>query len=109
MNSKPTSSLMPALYSHRIHDIQIIGRASGYALAIHGSMKRDLDVIAVPWTQKAVKAETLVTRLCEALDLGFSADNNPTQKPHGRRCWTLVTLNSSTGYMDLSVMPRTNE
>jgi len=33
-------------------------RDCGYAIAPHGSLARDLDVIAVPWTEDAVSAET---------------------------------------------------
>jgi hypothetical protein len=28
-------------------------RRLGYTLAVHGSMKRDIDLVAVPWIQKA--------------------------------------------------------
>ena len=103
MSSKPSASLMPALYSHRLADIQAIARAHGYAVAIHGSMQRDLDVIAVPWTNKAVTAKTLVKRLCEGLDLMYDHSRNPVEKPHGRLAWTL--LMNGACWMDLSVMP----
>jgi hypothetical protein len=32
MSNKPTANLMPAMYSHRIHDIQVIGRAAAFAV-----------------------------------------------------------------------------
>jgi len=35
-------------------------RAHGYALAIHGTVTSDLDLIAVPWTDAALDAETLM-------------------------------------------------
>lgn len=31
-------------------------RACGYALAIHGTMQRDLDLVAVPWVDEALPA-----------------------------------------------------
>lgn len=40
-------------------------RENGYALAIHGSVITDLDLVAVPWTAKAVSAEHLVDVLRE--------------------------------------------
>jgi hypothetical protein len=104
MSSKPSASLMPAIYSHRIADIQCIARAHGYAIAIHGSMQRDLDVVAFPWTKKAVQPKTLVKRLCDGLDLMFDHSANPKEKAHGRLAWTL--LMNGACWMDLSVMPR---
>jgi hypothetical protein len=35
-------------------------RSHGYALAIHGTVTADCDVIAVPWTDDASEAETLM-------------------------------------------------
>jgi hypothetical protein len=40
-----------------------IARENGYALAIHGTVTNDLDLVAVPWTETAVPAEELVERL----------------------------------------------
>jgi hypothetical protein len=107
VSDKPQANMMPAMYSHSIHTIQMIGRASGYALAIHGSMQRDLDIVAVPWTDKAVKPRKLVKRLCKQLDLMFDPKRNPTKKPHGRLVWSLLFSSGGSGFMDLSVMPPT--
>ena len=104
MSNKPSAGLMPALYSHCLSDIQAIGRASGYAIAVHGSMQRDIDVIAVPWTRKAVSATDLVDRLCERLDLAFDHERDPVKREHGRVAYSL--LMGGACYMDLSVMPR---
>lgn len=30
-----------------------VARGCGYAIGLHGSMKRDVDLIAVPWTDEA--------------------------------------------------------
>lgn len=100
---KPTANLTPALYAHRLNEIQAIGRAHGYAIAIHGSMQRDLDVLAVPWTARATIAADLVDALCDRMpcDLGT---NSPTERPHGRMSYTLMMCGSL--FMDLSVMPR---
>lgn len=75
----------------------------GYALAIHGTLTKDLDVLAVPWTESAVSAADLAAALVEAAG-GFTS-RPPSDKPHGRKAWT-IHLGSSGGYVDLSVMPR---
>lgn len=106
---KPLANLRPSMYAHRVHELQTICRANGYALALHGSMQRDLDAIAVPWTDKAVPAETLVERICEGMGLRLDLDpvRQVDDKPHGRRVWTLMLMD--WGFVDLSVMPLLRE
>lgn len=106
MADKPSPNLTPALYAHRIHELQTVAHACGYAVAIHGSMQRDLDVIAVPWVERAEPAETLIHMLCRRMGLTATSDS-PGEKPHGRRVWTLLVAN--TGFVDLSVMPLTEK
>lgn len=85
-------------------------RELGYALAVHGSERRDLDLIAAPWTDEAVSAGELAHEIAIAVG-GFiptdetgSADRNPTSKPHGRLAWSIHL--GGGPYIDLSVMPR---
>ena len=81
-------------------------REYGYALAIHGTMGRDLDLIAVPWVESARPAGELVEAIRESargwLAEGSDGPLQETQKPHGRRAW-LIHLD--VGCIDLSVMP----
>ncbi len=44
-----------------------VSRRLGYALAIHGSVVTDLDLIAVPWIDTAVPAEELMQALMHHL------------------------------------------
>lgn len=86
-------------------------RDCGYALAVHGSMATDLDVVAVPWTEDAGTAEELVAELLEWTDLELRETDTLNGvagvKPHGRRVWTLHWRDAGCGlYVDLSVMPR---
>ena len=90
-----------------------IARGLGYALTLHGSMNRDMDLVAIPWIEEAASAEELAAAICKAVD-GFTEwDTHPGfQKPHGRRCWLIwfkgidIVLGGNA-YIDLSVMPRT--
>jgi hypothetical protein len=92
------------------------GREVGYAIAPHGSMARDLDLIAVPWTDEAVSAERLVLHLMAAVDGrlingGSNVDgkwiekraSEPATKAHGRIAWS---IHVGSLYLDVSVMPR---
>ena len=40
----------PSFYAHCYQYLQQISRELGYNLLIHGSMDRDMDLVAVPWT-----------------------------------------------------------
>lgn len=99
-----------------------VARANGYALGLHGSMNRDLDLIAVPWTEDAKSAEELVEEMRKAVDGWLIKDGtkggrwdgekfvdatvkNPETKPHGRRAWS-IHFCGHFFYIDLSVMPK---
>lgn len=94
-----------------------IANDHGYALAVHGSLHRDFDLVAVPWIESASDALTLIramrrkTRAVtqhEMSDRKWAKDCCPTQKPHGRVSYSLHVTNSGMygGYLDISVMPR---
>lgn len=99
----------PALYG-AIYPVMLdAAKGSGYALAVHGSLARDLDVIAVPWTEDAIPAAELVDRVGEALAGHWwikanEIQGNPTERPHGRLVWTIVL--DGGAFVDLGVMPR---
>lgn len=106
-------------------------REHGYALAIHGTVTTDLDLIAVPWTPQAVPARQLKDALlhhigaCGYADLLRKMDNHLSEetiqqivdqannghtgedgceiKPHGRLAWNLY-LDFGVK-VDLSIMP----
>lgn len=84
---------------------RLLAWQEGYALAMHGSFTRDLDLIAVPWTNKACEPEHLVRRLLSACEETLREQSgNPGLKPHGRKVWTLVfTGFADPRYVDLSI------
>ena len=105
-------------YALLIEPLQKTARRYGYALATHGSLRRDIDLIAVPWVEEAAEPDFLVAALMACLqrvnkivftrpeDPDWPHDKpgsrNPTEKPHGRLAWS---LHLGPTYIDLSVMP----
>lgn len=96
--------------------LERIARRHGYALAVHGSLHRDFDLIAVPWVEeasdalaliKAMKKATRTVTLHEETDR-LVKDCRPTKKPHGRTSYSLHVTNYGMygGYLDISVMPK---
>jgi hypothetical protein len=91
-----------------------VAQRRGYALAVHGSVSRDFDLIAVPWTDEAVPVEDLVRAIARQVGISdgsvFSLSRcvaSFEQKPHGRIAWSIPL--SCGAYIDLSVMPRVLE
>ena len=86
---------------------RLLAWQEGYALAMHGSFTRDLDLLAVPWTDKASEPGHLVRRILAACENLREQHGNPGEKPHGRRVWTLVfSAFGDPRFVDLSIMPR---
>lgn len=97
-------------------------RELGYALLLHGSLARDIDMVAVPWARNAVPPRELacaIRDLAASLNAGLAIESDrigaanpdyfdngfPGLKPHGRLCWTYHL--GGGPYLDLSVMPIT--
>lgn len=89
---------------------------AGYALTIHGSLQRDIDLVAVAWVERDVAhPDELITSIAGAargvigrcnVQVEREGGLRVTHKPHGRRAYTLVVWcgeNSAT--LDVSVVP----
>ena len=102
-------------YAAILPNLRAVARAHGYALALHGSAVRDLDLIAVPWTEPAADADVLVEALRAAVNgvihqdmhaqIGDWTRRNPQYKAHGRLAWSIHLDAQTSDYIDLSVLP----
>ena len=100
------------IYAQLLPRIREEGERLGYAIAIHGSMRRDFDLLAVPWVDDAAPAEKLVEMIASKVSgfvIGDKMDRgelmqNPTKQPHGRMSWNICW--GGNPFIDLSVMPR---
>jgi len=82
-----------------------LAREVGYSVGLHGSMKRDVDLIAAPWTDEAVSAEDFIAHMVDGLNAHLIGEHG-TVKPHGRRAWAIQIRDAYKKHMDVSVMPR---
>lgn len=108
-NNKPPTGIASG-YAMLMPGLIALARDHGYALGLHGSLQRDLDLIAVPWTSGAAAP----VELAEAVRGHVGGFWNPHDsngvggsKPHGRRCWSIHFGGGQ--YIDLSVMPRLHD
>ena len=102
-----TGAFIAALLDATLPAIREAAKGQGYAVAVHGSLKRDIDLIVVAWTEQAKPAEELVRAIMGAVGgiLGSCIMLTAlSDKPHGRLACTLVHPGFA-GEIDLSVIP----
>lgn len=107
------------LYATMMPRLIRVARDHGYALASHGSLNRDCDLVAIPWTKDAVEPLALAKALRDAsgghfkhpdYDDRFSDEQlikDAGGKLHGRFALSIhfTEENSAGAYIDLSIMP----
>lgn len=97
-------------YAGLIEPMRKVARQLGYAITVHGSLVKDIDLVAVPWTDEAVAADVLIAVMIETIkgfdqnSFAFVDRDCPRPKPHGRLCWSVHFTGG--GFFDISVMPR---
>lgn len=89
------------MYANLYATMRDIARPYGYALAIHGSMMRDMDVVAIPRMRECCAPEELVHAFAKAISF-VHVDEQPEEKYHGRLVWTMAFPGEC--FVDLSIM-----
>lgn len=95
----------PVLYTILYNSFRQAALDCGYALALHGSMHNDMDLLAVPWIDNPESVETLVSKISDCIGETIWKDHhfmNPTEKPHNRISYTLSIY--SNWHIDLSII-----
>lgn len=105
-------------YEKLIGPLRAVAVSLGYALAVHGSLARDIDLIACPWAERAVDALELAGAIraeaervmgyasMHAREVGdeYFERGSPCAKPWGRLVWSYHL--GGGPYIDLSVMAK---
>jgi len=107
---------MQSFYFSRLPAIREAARQHGYAIGLHGSARRDFDLMAMQWTSEASNKDTLAHAIAIAA-CGITCDGpyRWEKKPNGRAavsiciCWadhSNPEFNGmlSVGHIDLSVI-----
>lgn len=96
----------------------------GWAISLHGTMIRDLDLVLIPWTEDADHEDKVIDAIrlfVDGLYITKAKKKNMkemnasskdglahfavTEKPHGRRAISMY-IGVSGYYLDISIMPR---
>lgn len=94
----------PAFFASMYEDIRYVAIHCGWAVALHGSLCSDMDIMAMPWTEEAIKFEELVDKISKLFDGNSLAENYTItydEKPHNRvvatiQIWADFFLDIST-------------
>lgn len=78
-----------------------IGREHGYALAVHGSCARDLDVVFVPWAEICSSPADVIDTI--KAEFAVTVVGSLEEKAHGRLCQTIAWMGEL--FADVSFMP----
>lgn len=95
----------PAFYASMYEDIRKCAMDLGWAVALHGSLASDMDVMAMPWTDTATNFETLVVAIVSLFDKNEMVHHRSIDyfsKPHGRTVATIPIWEDF--YLDISTI-----
>lgn len=83
-----------------IERIRELAREVGYGLGVHGSLERDLDLIAIPWVDTAASPTQLADHIAKGMNARVLTSS---LKPAGR--WACnIQIDGWYKIIDLSVM-----
>ena len=105
MNSmpKPKPSFAP-VYAAMYPELAAIARKHGYALAVHGSLQRDFDLICIPWVDEPASPDAVMDEIRQSYAEVDVIDKDGVLKPHGRRVWS-IAIGFGWCQLDLGFMP----
>lgn len=103
MSDKPIHA-KPSLYAFYYEELKAIGKRYGYNIVIHGSMNRDLDLIAIPWEIEIGDKIKMLHEFAEHLGGRLQLHNPETifefaKNHHGREIY-VIDLNRGGYYSE---------
>lgn len=94
-----------AFYASMWEDIRECAMDNGWAVAIHGSLKSDMDIMAMPWVDEAVSFNELVKHIANLFNGNKSSEQfniSYGEKPHNRIVATIPIWGEF--YLDISTI-----
>ena len=96
-----------ALYAALWEDIRHAAMDCGWAVALHGSLSRDMDIMAMPWVENATDADTMIRSIVQrcfgdSLIAQYGTRCRRGEKPHNRVCYSIPIYEDY--YLDISII-----
>lgn len=105
----------PSLYAYYFLELKEIAIKYGYNLVLHGSLNRDLDLIAIPWQKEIKPHEDMIQEFAEYLGGYILIQDGEISAPfyHGRIIYVINIRRGEKSndyqdpqyYLDISVTP----
>ena len=89
-------------YAAMWNDFRQAALDKGWALALHGSLANDMDIMAMPWTENAEPVLEMILALKKCFDNPRSIDVTETDMPNNRRVFTLSIW--ADFYLDVNII-----
>jgi len=112
MSEKPIH-VKPSFYSYCFEGLKKIALKYGYNLVIHGSLHRDLDLIAIPWQKELKSHKEMITQFAEYI--GGEIEIESCKPAYHGRIWYVINIRRRDKfdnykedhqyYLDISVTP----
>jgi hypothetical protein len=96
------SASFAPLYCGLYPELAELCRKHGYALAIHGSLQRDFDLICIPWVEMPSTPEQVVDAIVS--EFAIRKTGKPDITFHGRIRYSLP-ISFGECFLDLQFMP----
>src|SRR5687768_18406591 len=112
----------PSLYAYYFEALKTIALKYGYNLVLHGSLNRDLDLIAIPWVENLGDVDLMIKEFAKELGGEIMNQSEASKRcfPHGRlsyvinlnrECYTDIEGNwvDPQYYVDISIISLNNK
>jgi hypothetical protein len=109
---KDSHLLLIQIYTELLPTIRDVAKQHGYAIAVHGSLTRDFDLIAVPWANEVQEHEILLYGIMDSINMKEIHKESTLKtgkeiKPHNRVAYA-IQLGYGM-YIDLSIILSTSK
>lgn len=97
-----TTNGRAVFYAAMWEDFRNAALDKGWALALHGSLASDMDIMAMPWTEEAVHPLEMILALKKCFDKPKEIHLTETPMPNNRMVYTLSIW--ADFYLDINVI-----
>jgi hypothetical protein len=97
-----TTNGRAVFYASLWDDLRQAAMNKGWALGLHGSLSRDMDIMAMPWTREASSDIEMIEALKNCFTDAENLDLDVSDMPNNRRVFTLSIW--ADFYLDINVI-----
>lgn len=97
-----TTNGKAVFYAAMWNDFRQSALDKGWALALHGSLANDMDIMAMPWTEEASHPLDMILAIKKCFDKPEEIKLSTCEMPNNRRVYTISIW--SDFYLDINII-----